>query len=320
MNTKVLFLTIAVCCAVPARGATAAASFLDKKLFIGLAGGFVVGILAVTYLKLRTMLSYAGNTPIGVVKIDTLDTAEPYLKLLQEYSRDPMIKGILLQIDSPGGAAGTSYILHEEIKRITKRKPVVAMIENGCYSGGYWVASAADYIIAAATAGIGSIGVISQRSYFNTPQRYELQNMGIISGPFVDDSLFAGQYKLLGAQSRALNESERAMLQSVINSTYDQVCADIAAARDLNIDERATWADGQIFMATQALKLKLIDQVGTVSDIRPVMRQLLLDRKVNPEGDLIFVQRQNIISLLSKAPLVFNSVQHQQPYKIMTEI
>src|SRR5579872_2502339 len=150
----IYLLAGAVLFALPAHASPAASSsgsVVDRKMIFSVAGGALVALAVVTYFKIRSMLSFAGNTPIGVIKIGELTEAADSLKLLQEYARDPMIKGILLQIDSQGGAAGTSYVLHNEILRIKKKKPVIVMIENGCYSAGYWVASAADYIIAAAT-------------------------------------------------------------------------------------------------------------------------------------------------------------------------
>src|SRR5262245_51429644 len=108
MDTKTLFLAISLCCAVPVKATGPSTSFFDKKIFFGVAGCAIAALLVVTYFKLRTMLSYACNTPIGVIKVGELTEAGDYLKLLQEYSRDPLIKGILLQIDSPGGAAGTA--------------------------------------------------------------------------------------------------------------------------------------------------------------------------------------------------------------------
>jgi protease-4 len=330
MKSNILLCAFILLLGLPIPRAHAAgtpASFIDKKLIFSVAGGAAITFLVVSYMKLRSMLSYAGNTPIGVVNIQELTDASVYLQQLQEYARNPMIKGILLQVNSSGGAAGTAYILHHELLRIKRKKPIIAMIENGCYSGGYWVASAADYIIAAATANVGSIGVISARSYFATPQRYELDGMtALTSGQAVDDSLFAGQYKPIAARNRALTDAERVMLQKVVDGTYDHVCADIAAARNLNLAERQNWADGQIFTAVQALPLNLIDQVGSVSDIRLVMRQLLRNRNIPLEGELIFVQKQNLLSFLNKAPLLFNGVQMrtqlmtEHPYQQLTEL
>jgi hypothetical protein len=107
MNFKISICALALLCSIPVSpmGAAAnpASSFVDKKMIFSVAGGALFALLVVTYMKIRSMISYAGNTPIGVVSIQDLSDASVYLKQLQKYAHDPMIKGILIQVNSSGG-------------------------------------------------------------------------------------------------------------------------------------------------------------------------------------------------------------------------
>jgi len=275
-------------------------SYVDKRTVVGVMSGVVVALLVMAYYKVRAIADYTGNTPIGVVRLGELNDAELVVSQIQGFASNPLIKGILLLADSPGGAAGTSYVVHHEILRAKKFKPVVALIENGCYSGGYYAVSAAHYVVASGTAGIGNIGVISRHHYVTNAQRYALEGLGVLSGIVHEEQVFAGHSKVTASTYVPLTPNQRHEFQGLVDQTYQLMLTDIARARKLDIAAQAAWAEGQIFLAPHALSLGLIDQIGTISDLKGVLRPLLKKYGMGCYGEVILVPAVSMLNVVSK--------------------
>jgi signal peptide peptidase SppA len=298
-------LAIVLCISLPVRASEQPAqsglsSYIDKRTVVGLLSGAFVALGVMAYYKVRAIANYTGNTPLGVIRIGELTTAEPIIQQLENHVRNPFIKGILLLIDSPGGAAGTSYALHHEVLRAKKVKPVIALIENGCYSGGYYVASAAHYIVASGAASIGNIGVISRHYYVGNPQKYELEGMGVVAGGIREENVFAGHSKVSASHYAPLNQRQKQEIQVIVNETYQQLITDIARARNLSLEEQGKWAEGQLFLAPKAKELGLIDAVGTFSDLRVILKPLLRKYGMSCIGRIILVSDESWLNILSK--------------------
>lgn len=180
-----------------------------------------------------------------------------YTKYLHQYFKDNQIKAIVLKIESPGSASGTGQAIYNEIISLKKEypKPVIALVENVCASGGYYIACGADHIIASPLAMIGSIGVAFP--YFfklkNFIEQFKIQYV----------PLAAGTYKNSTNPFSELNENEKAMLQEVLDDSYQQFLSDVATSRKLDELELKEVGDGKIFNGRQALQLKLIDELGS---------------------------------------------------------
>jgi protease-4 len=229
------------------------------------------------------------TTQVGVVQLKgVLYNSAPYTKQLQSFFKDPAIKAILLDIDCSGSAAGTGQILFREIMEYKKEyaKPVVARVENVCASGGYWIACAADTIIAPETALIGSIG-----AYF--PYLFQLKDF-VEQYKIKYTSIKAGTYKAATDPFTNITDAERAMLQEALDDTYDQFAQSVASARKLSMSSIQDWADGKIFTGRQALKLGLIDHVGS-----PQTAVAVLKEKALIEGEIEWIQSARSKSFLS---------------------
>ncbi len=194
---------------------------------------------------------------VGVVEIKgTIQDPEEILKALREFKQNENVKAVVVRIDSPGGAVGASQEIYQEIKRVDADKPVVASLGNIAASGGYYVALGARYIVANPGTVTGSIGVIMKIPNF----KQLLKKVGI------DTTVIkSGKLKDLGSVTRELSEEEKRVLEEVMNDVHLQFMEDVSASRQIPQDRVRTLADGRIFSGRQALKEKLVDELGNFS-------------------------------------------------------
>jgi protease-4 len=174
--------------------------------------------------------------------------------------KDPTVKALVLRINSPGGTVTASDLLHQEIMRFKRerRVPVVAQLMGIAASGGYYVAVAADEIVAQPTTVTGSIGVIlSGVNLSGLMEKIGVQDQTITSGAFKD----------AGSMTRPMRPEEQAQLESVIDDFHARFVEVVAAGREnLSAEEVGVLADGRIFSAPQALEAGLIDAIGGVDE------------------------------------------------------
>jgi protease IV len=180
-----------------------------------------------------------------------------YIKKIQKFGKDDSIKGLVLRINSPGGYSGTCHAIFNEVKKISKKKPVVAVIENVGASGAYYIAAGANTIITSPMAMVGSIGV-----FMELPNVKELLTTLKVQYKLVQ----AGQYKTAGSMTKETTPEEQVYLQALADNQYDYFINDIAQSRKLDAASHKTWADGKVFMGTQAVALRLADKLGSMSD------------------------------------------------------
>lgn len=166
------------------------------------------------------------------------------------------IKGVLLVVNSPGGAVAPSVEIAYAIKELSEEKPVVAYASGVMASGSYYASIWANTIIANPGAMVGSIGVIFQG--MNAEELME--KIGIKT-----QIAKAGKYKESGTASREWNKDEKAEINKVIGDTYDMFISDVASARKLKKADHTKFADAHIFTSKQAKEVGLIDEVNTLS-------------------------------------------------------
>lgn len=178
-------------------------------------------------------------------------------------AKDDDIKAIILRINSPGGAVTVCDIMSHEIALFKKnrRLPVIAEFMDIAASGGYYIAAASDKIIAHPTTVTGSIGVIA----------YSLNASGLLDKIGISNqTIKSGDKKDIGSPLRPMTEEERLIMQSIIDEMYERFLTVITNGRpELAKLDRAALrkiADGRIYTADQALKLKLIDRIGYMDD------------------------------------------------------
>ncbi len=179
---------------------------------------------------------------------------------LDKAAQDRNIKGLLLVLDSPGGTVTASDILYKEIKRFKNKNnvEVMALFSGTATSGAYYLAQAADRIIAYPTAVTGSIGVILLNINFNgLMNKIGVSNHSIKSGP----------YKDLGSPFKVPVKEETDILQGVVNELYGRFCEIVKENRhETDIAKHPELTDGRIFTAKQALEAGLIDEIGYFPD------------------------------------------------------
>jgi protease IV len=182
-------------------------------------------------------------------------------RLREELDRardDDKIRAILLRINSPGGTVTASDMIYDEIKQFKAERniPVVAELMGVAASGGYYVAMAADEIVAQPTAVTGSIGVI----WSNVTLAGLMEKIGI-----EDQTLKTGPYKDAGSMFRRMKPAERDQLLSVLNDMFARFKEVVRLGRsNLDAAQIDTLADGRIYSAQQALKAGLIDRIGNL--------------------------------------------------------
>jgi protease IV len=181
------------------------------------------------------------------------------------------IKGVLLNIDSPGGAVAPSVEISYAIKSLSEKKPVVVYASGTMASGGYYSAIYGNEIIANPGSLVGSIGVIMQ----GVNVEGLLETIGV-----KPQIVKEGKYKEIGTPMREWKDFERVELESITKETYDMFVNDVAKARKLDVANASVYADAHIFTAAKAKEVGLIDAIGTREDAKN--RLLKLSGVKNP--------------------------------------
>jgi protease-4 len=165
------------------------------------------------------------------------------------------VKAILLRINSPGGTAAASQAVYQELMRVRKdgKIKIVAAMGDVAASGGYYIAAAADHVVALPATTTGSIGVIMH-----------LQNIeGLMDKLGIDTrTVQSGPHKDILSPFRQASPGERAILQEQVTETYGQFLNDIVAGRKMPLDKLKPLADGRIYTGSQAQKVGLVDSLG----------------------------------------------------------
>lgn len=204
-------------------------------------------------------LPFSGDR-VAVISVDGVITdAREVIEQLSRYRDLASVKAVVLRINSPGGAVAPSQEIYQEILKFRRetQKPVVASLGSVAASGGYYIAAAADRIVANPGSITGSIGVILQLPNLGGL----LQKVGIKT-----TVIKAGENKDLGSMTRDLTEGERRILQEVLDDVHGQFIEAVAVGRRIDRARVEPLADGRIFSGRQALALGLVDELGDLPD------------------------------------------------------
>jgi protease-4 len=232
-------------------------------LIVGLMvlAGLAVLFFVATYSS--TAMQYGGgllDNRIALIKIegvilDSTDTIEE----LRRYKDSSGIKAIILRINSPGGGVVPSQEIYEEVRKIREegKKKVVVSMGTVAASGGYYIASASNRIVANPGTLTGSIGVIM-----------ELANVeGLFKKIGVESVVIkSGRNKDVGSPFRKMLPEERAILQRLMDDVHTQFIQAVAEGRGLAEDRVRALADGSVFTGRQAKELGLVDEIGNLQD------------------------------------------------------
>ena len=202
-----------------------------------------------------------------------------YINHIHNFLKNPEIKALLIKIDSHGGYPGTGQTIYNELNKFKKEKPVVVLVENICASAAYNIAAASNHIISNPSSLIGSIGVL-----LPLPNVKELLNDWKIKFNFIQ----SGKYKTAGNPLKSEIPEELEYLQKLSDEDYNQFIKNIAESRKLDIQKHKIWADGKVFLGTSALKLGLIDQLGSYQNAIDALKKLA---KIETEIKFVYPKR-----------------------------
>jgi protease-4 len=196
---------------------------------------------------------------VALVELDGIivDTSE-LVRDLQQHRQNPLVRAVVIRINSPGGVVAPTQELHTALQRVREAgKPVVASLGSVAASGGYYVAVAADRIYASPGTVTGSIGVVMQMA--------NLENLFKKVG--VDWVVVkSGHFKDIGNIARPMTAEERRVLQALLDDVHGQFISAVAAGRGLERAQVVTIADGRIFSGAQAKGHRMIDELGGLED------------------------------------------------------
>ena len=220
--------------------------------------GFFVLVFGITLLV--EAIPVGNENSIALIRIEgvILDSQE-VIRQIEHFADDSAIQAIVVRIDSPGGAVVPSQEIYAALKRVRDdgEKTVVTSMGNMAASGGYYIASASNTILANPGTITGSIGVIMEM----TNVEELLDKVGIESVV-----VKSGLHKDLASPFRPLNEDSRAILQHIMDDVHDQFIHAVAEGRAMEVAQVRTLADGRIFTGRQALAVDLVDRLGTLQD------------------------------------------------------
>ncbi len=228
-------------------------------VFSALTAVVVITISIVTSMVLKGggEVEFSGQK-VGVVLIEgTIVDSREVIRQLKILRESDAVKAIVVRINSPGGAVGPSQEIYREVMRTRESKAVVASMGSVAASGGYYIAAAADKVLANPGTITGSIGVIMGFTNF----RQLMEKIGLT--PVIIKS---GQYKDMGSPTREMTPEERDLLQGVIDQIHQQFIKAVSSGRNMQKDKVAALADGRIFTGQQALELGLVDSMGNFED------------------------------------------------------
>ena len=238
-----------------------------KRILLGLVA--IVGLLAFFFILLFVIGQYfsgsgspkfAFGDKIAVVEIRGLITqSQGIIEELHQYNDDEGVKAIILRIDSPGGGVGPSQEIYREVLKIksNKKKKVITSMGSVAASGGYYIASASDLIVANPGTITGSIGVLME--FTNIEELFrKIGIKGVV--------LKSGEHKDIGSPFREMTPEEKRLIQSVIDNVHQQFIQAVADGRKMDRLKVAQVADGRILTGEQAKQLGLVDQLGNLQD------------------------------------------------------
>jgi protease-4 len=212
--------------------------------------------------SLRTWNKGLGYIEIKGTIVDATETVRQ-LKLLEH---NPMVKGILIRVDSPGGVVTPSHEIYEEIRRVRDGgTPIIVSMGTLAASGGYYVSAPASLIVANPQTLTGSIGVIMEFPVLK----------GVMDKIGVKVEVVKSRvHKDIGSPFRDMTDQDRELLQSVVTDAYDQFVSIVSSERNIPEDSVRAFADGRIMTGRQALAFGLVDTLGTFEDAKRIAASL----------------------------------------------
>jgi protease-4 len=218
--------------------------------------------------KFIGVISLTGTITMGPSRQPPIDIPIPFvggavageetlLQLLREAEEDDQIAALILHIDSGGGSALASDLIYRQVESMAQKKPVLAYMGNTAASGGYYIAAAAQHIMAQTLTITGSIGVIT--AHISTAELYQKIKANRVS-------ITRGKRAGLYTDEAPLTSDERGVLWAGVVDTYQQFKKVVAKGRDLPLMELDPICEGRVWTGEQALTHRLVDSFGDFQD------------------------------------------------------
>jgi len=247
------------------------------KWFVGVIALLIVLIIALIYgvsnannnsnAKNVAVIPIEGpimsNKQVGLLT-SKVAASDEIIQLINEAKKDKTIQGVIFKINSPGGTVVGSKEIGNAIKKLGK--PSVSVIREVGASGGYWIASATDYIIADEMSITGSIGVVGAGLEFSGL----MEKYGVAY-----NRLIAGEFKDTGTPYREMTDEEKSIMLGKLALIHDAFIKEIASNRNMSYDAVKKVANGEFYLGVQAKEFGLIDSFGGIEDGREYMKSKL---------------------------------------------
>jgi protease-4 len=230
---------------------------LTLLLYAGILGLFLVVVSAMLRGPEGGGLGLGPRVAIVELEGIILDV-DDILRDLKSHRDNPLVRAVVVRVNSPGGVVAPSQELHRALQRLREAgKPVVASLGAVAASGGYYVAVAADSIYANPGTLTGSIGVIMQMANLENLMKKVGVDYVVIK---------AGQLKDMGNVSRPMTPEERRVLQALLDDVHRQFIDAVAEGRKLDRGRVVQFADGRVFSGAQAKALAMVDELGGIEE------------------------------------------------------
>jgi protease-4 len=217
----------------------------------------VVAIATATYLSSEGWALLERNAVAVVTLQGEIRESLETVRSLDRLATNSGVRAVVLRVDSPGGGVAPSQEIYDAVVRVRSKKPIVASLGGVAASGGYYVASACDAIVADPGTLTGSIGVLMEVGNIT-----ELLKKVGLQGV----TLKAGKYKDIGSPLREMTDDERRLLEDLLENVHGQFVAAVAKGRNMPIDDVRRLADGRVYSGEQARALHLVDALGGLRD------------------------------------------------------
>ena len=256
-----LVLTVGVVVVVLAAGATgpsAQTAVYEEEYVSG------TGPVKIAVVPVEGTIASADSTVPGV---QPPVTPEGLADALRQAEEDPSVAAVVLEINSPGGGVAASDEMHQSILdfKESSGKPVVVAMDSVAASGGYYISTAADRIVANEATLTGSLGVVVPlRNFSEAADKYGITQKYIKSGEF----------KTMGSSWKELTPEEREIFQTIVDQEYAEFVSVIVEGRGLPEERVREIADGRIYSGQQARELGLVDSFGGLDEAAEISQDL----------------------------------------------
>jgi protease-4 len=218
-------------------------------------------------------------------------TSYGFNKLLRRVENDPLVKGVVVRIDSPGGEVTASDELWRQMNLLSRKKPVVISMSDTAASGGYFMAMTGDPIVAYPATLTGSIGVV-----FGKPNLHGLYDKLGITKEAIERGKNAG----IDSDYTPLSPEERTTLKDGIDESYRDFVGKVAVARHRKFEEIEPLAQGRVWLGSQARPRGLVDETGGLDKAIEMVKQ----KARIPAGErvslMVYPGRRSLLDLILK--------------------